>query len=76
MIHSSQPLTQVHVGETLVETLIYEAGKNPYIIPDINLQTSQIVINRKDQDTGAVQLVEVEVYGEFTHPSEYFIYRY
>ena len=56
-------LTQVDVGGKLLTTLTYTAGKNPYIIPDINLETSQILIKKYDGEK--VQLVEVEVYGYF-----------
>ena len=43
--------------------LTYEAGKNPYIVPDINLETSQILIEKHNGEK--LQLVEVEVYGKF-----------
>ena len=48
-------------------TLVYEKEKNPYSIPNINLQTSEILVNKGQFDKlndGAIQLVEVEVYGK------------
>ena len=64
-----KPLTQVHVGGIRVTTLKYETGENSYLIPDINLETSQIIMNKTQ---GKVQLAEVEVYGKFC-PGEFTI---
>ena len=58
---------QVHIGESLVATLTYEAGKNPYI-SDVNLIN---LINRKRG--GSIQLEEVEVYGELVLPSMFIV---
>ena len=50
-------------------TLTYVKEKNPYIIPNINIPTSEIRIDREDKlNDGAIQLVEVEVYVKW--PSE------
>ena len=50
-------------------TLTYVKKKNPYIIPNINIPTSEILIDRRDKENeGAIQLVEVEVYVKW--PSE------
>ena len=47
-----------------MESLNYDDKQSPYIIPDINLQTSQILIARNDAaEQEAIQLAEVEVYG-------------
>ena len=67
-------LTQVHFGERLVATLLYEKEKNPYIMANINRLTSEIFVNKEklndlEKYDEAIQLVEVEVYGKIW-PSE------